>query len=272
MAGGCQVVITKPLIAYAATTIKWDYQGEENPTNWGRFSAVCATGKQQSPINIDLTDQGFAPEGSILALAALKDSLLRCHALKLLPSFDKQKLTNIFFDYQTSSMRILNNGRTVIVKGDRSSYIMLDNQRYKVKQFHYHSPSEHSLNEEFFPAELHLVHQQSDRYTVVAILLKEGQENLAYQPFIDRLPPQESPEIDLGITINLAELLPTNKTAYRYSGSLTTPPCTEGVNWLLMTNPVELSPAQITALKNVFNGNNRPIQMRNQNPLSFHNQ
>jgi carbonic anhydrase len=224
------LMTTKTLVAHGATDVKWNYQGKNNPQNWGQFSSTCAIGKKQSPIDVNLTNK---------------------------------QLTKVYFNYQLSSMHILNNGRTVMVKCDRASYIMLDNKRYEIQQFHYHSPSEHSLNGQFFPAELHLVHQQKKQYTVIGIVVKEGTENLAYQPFIDRLPPQESPEIDLGITINLAKLLPNNKTAYRYSGSLTTPPCTEGVNWLLMTDPVELSPAQITALKNVFNGNNRPIQRKN---------
>lgn len=241
------VMTIKPLTAYAASSATWGYQGEANPQNWGQFSTTCAIGKNQSPININLT----------------KD----------------RELTTVSARYQPSLIHILNNGHTVManyddlasnaLRGqtetlrDRNSYIVIDDLPYEVKQFHYHSPSEHTLNGQSFPAELHIVHQQNDKYAVVGILLKEGKENLAYKPFIDNLPSQESPEIDLQTTINLAELLPTNKTAYSYNGSLTTPPCTEGVYWLLMTNPVELSPAQIKALQVVFKGNNRPLQLRN---------
>lgn len=241
------LIAINPLTAYAASSLTWGYQGEVNPQNWGQFSTTCAIGKNQSPININLTED--------------------------------RELTTVSARYQPSLMHILNNGHTVMANydalastklggqteaiRDRNSYIIVDNERYEVKQFHYHSPSEHTLNGKFFPAELHIVHQQNDKYAVVGILLKEGKENLAYKPFIDNLPPQENSEIDMQTTINLAELLPTNKTAYSYNGSLTTPPCTEGVNWLLMTNPVELSPAQIKALQAVFNGNNRPLQLRN---------
>ncbi len=221
------------LTSYADTTIQWDYQGTNNPQNWGQFSKICNIGKQQSPINIELNQP--------------------------------QKLIKLNVHYQDSSIHILNNGHTVRVNCDRGSYIVLDNQFYEVQQFHYHSPSEHSLNGKFFPAELHIVHRNNkdNSYAIVGVLLQEGKTNSTYQTFIDLLPSQPSPEINYPTNINLANLLPTKKTAYSYFGSFTTPPCTEGVNWLLMSKPVELSAPQIEALQKIFYNNNRPIQQQN---------
>ncbi len=103
---------------------------------------------------------------------------------------------------------------------------------------------------------------------MVGILLKEGSENNGYQPFLDNLPAEKTDAKDAGVKINAAELLPAVQTTYRYSGSLTTPPCSEGVSWLLMTTPVELSFAQLSTLAELFEANNRPIQELNDRPLA----
>ena len=227
--------------SYAAPAIVWDYQGTENPQNWGQSFPTCAAGQNQSPINI--------------------------------VTANAQDLDNISFHYQPFPLHILNNGRTVQVNSDRHSSITIDHQDYLLKQFHYHSPSEHAINGQTFPAELHLVHQSPDRdqYAVVSVFLTaEGgerltsgiAENLAYKPLLDHLPLQESPETDLKLTIDPAQLLPVDQTTYRYSGSLTTPPCTEAVNWLIMATPVQLSSQQIQTLQQAFDGNNRPLQVQ----------
>ncbi len=222
----------------------WTYEGEEGPEHWGELDdayAVCSAGKSQSPVDISATSE--------------------------------QDLTNIVFHYQPSEVNILNNGHTVQVNYDAGSYIELDGVRYDVLQFHYHAPSEHAVDGKLFPAELHIVHKNADGgLAVVGILLDEGAQNNAYQPFIDNLPTQKSEAHDAGVPINAADLLPAVQTTFRYSGSLTTPPCTEGVNWLLMTTPVELSADQIHALTSIFEeGNNRPIQPLNDRPLAEDN-
>ncbi len=218
----------------------WTYEGEEGPQHWGELDpsyAVCGTGKSQSPIDI--------------------------------ANPSEQDLANISFHYQPSALNILNNGHTVQVNYDAGSYIELDNTRYDVLQFHYHVPSEHKLDGESFPAELHIVHRNPEgNLAVVGVLLQEGTENAAYQPFINNLPVEETNVKDAGATINAADLLPAVHTTSRYSGSLTTPPCTENVNWLLMTNPVELSAEQLRALVSLFeHGNNRPVQPVNDRVL-----
>ena len=210
----------------------WTYEGEEGPQHWGELDptyAVCGTGVHQSPIDIS------APS--------------------------ENDLTNIVFNYQPSEVKILNNGHTVQVNYDSGSFIELDAVRYDLLQFHYHAPSEHVIDGKSFPAEVHLVHKNADgQLAVVGILLEEGNENLAFDPFIKNMPVEKSEAKDIGVTLNANELLPDIQTTFRYSGSLTTPPCSEGVNWLVMTNPVELSSAQLSKLDELFEDNNRPLQ------------
>lgn len=227
--------------SHPVEAVHWTYEGEEGPEHWGEIDpayAVCSSGKSQSPIDVE------APAANDLA--------------------------NISFHYQPSKVNILNNGHTVQVNYDSGSYIELDGIRYDVAQFHYHAPSEHAVNGKLFAAELHIVHKNADGgLAVVGILLDEGAENAAYEPFIANLPAEESEAHDAGVTVDAAGLLPSVQTTYRYSGSLTTPPCSEGVNWLLMTTPVKLSSQQLTALKSIFeDGNNRPVQPLNDRPLA----
>lgn len=214
-----------------ATPPHWAYEGEEGPDHWGELEgyATCGDGTHQSPI--DVSD----------------------------PS--EQDLTNISFHYQPSEVNILNNGHTVQVNYDSGSYIELDGRRYDVLQFHYHAPSEHTVNGESFPAEIHIVHKNAEEnLAVVGILLQEGTQNDAFFSFIDHLPTEKTDAKDAGVMINAADFLPAIQTTYRYEGSLTTPPCTEGVHWLLMTTPVELSAAQLNTLESIFEANNRPVQ------------
>jgi carbonic anhydrase len=215
----------------AATPPHWTYEGGEGPSHWGELEgyATCSDGKTQSPIDVS--------------------------------SPASQDLTNISFHYQPSEVNILNNGHTVQVNYDAGSYIELDGVRYEVLQFHYHAPSEHTVDGESFPAEIHIVHKSADeKLAVVGILLKEGAENDAFDAFINNLPAEKTDPKDAGATIDATGFLPAIQTTYRYDGSLTTPPCTEDVQWLLMTTPVELSAQQLSKIEGVFEANNRPVQ------------
>lgn len=218
-----------------ATPPHWTYEGEEGPEHWGELDstyAVCGTGTHQSPIDISTPTE--------------------------------QDLANIAFHYSSSQVNILNNGHTAQVNYDAGSYIELDSVRYDVVQFHYHAPSEHVVDGKSFPAEIHIVHKNADgQLAVLGILLEEGAENSALSPFINNLPVEKSDVKDVGVTINANEFLPTLQTTFRYSGSLTTPPCSEGVNWLVMTNPVEISAEQLNKLEELFEANNRPVQELN---------
>ncbi len=222
----------------------WTYEGEEGPSHWAELDAsyaTCSAGKSQSPIDV------LNPPG--------------------------QDLTNISFHYEPSALQIMNNGHRVQVNYDPGSYIELDNTRYDLVQFHYHAPSEHTIDGESFPAELHIVHRSArSNLAVVGILLQEGTENIAYQPFIGNLPAEKTDPKDAGVDIDAIDLLPSVQTTFRYNGSLTTPPCTEGVSWLLMTNPVALSAQQLAALDSLFEGgNNRPVQPINDRALTEDN-
>lgn len=222
-----------------AAPVHWTYEGEEGPEHWGDLSpdyAACSTGKSQSPINIE------APAA--------------------------EDLPNIVFNYQPSEVNILNNGHTAQVNYDEGSYIELDGVKYNVAQFHYHAPSEHTVDGKTFAAELHIVHKTADgKLAVVGLLLQEGAENAGLAPFINNLPKEKADVKDAGVKINVADLLPSVLTTFRYSGSLTTPPCAEGVSWLVMTTPIEASAEQLAALEGLFEGNNRPVQPLNERSL-----
>lgn len=221
------------------TPAHWTYEGEEGPAYWGEIDntyATCGRGTSQSPIDIS------AP--------------------------NEKDLSNISFHYQLSEVNILNNGHTVQVNYDAGSYIEVDGVRYDAAQFHYHAPSEHAIDGKLFAAELHIVHKSADgKLAVVGLMLNEGAENAAFAPFINNLPAEKADVKDAGVKINAADLLPAEQTTFRYSGSLTTPPCSEGVSWLVMTTPVELSAEQLSALDILFEDNNRPIQALNDRPL-----
>lgn len=239
--GACGAKVEEP--HPVAEAPHWTYEGEDGPEHWDEIDsafAVCGTGTSQSPINIS------APNG--------KD------------------LSNITFHYQPSEVNILNNGHTAQVNYDAGSYIELDGVRYDVAQFHYHAPSEHAIDGKLFAAEIHIVHKNADgQLAVVGILLQEGAENAAFSPFINNLPAEKSDVKDVGVTINATDFLPAVQTTFRYSGSLTTPPCTEGVSWLVMTTPVEISSMQLDTLDALFENNNRPIQELNDRPLAEDN-
>lgn len=242
--GACGAKVEEPHPVATNTTASpahWTYEGEEGPENWGKIDtayATCGTGKSQSPIDISTPSE--------------------------------QDLTNIAFHYQPSEVNILNNGHTAQVNYDAGSYIELDGVRYDVAQFHYHAPSEHAVDGKLFAAEIHIVHKNADgKLAVVGILLKEGAENAAFVPFINNLPTKKADVKDAGVKINATDFLPAVQTTFRYSGSLTTPPCTEGVSWLVMTTPVELSAAQLSTLATLFeHPNNRPVQELNARPLA----
>jgi carbonic anhydrase len=223
----------------AAHSAHWAYEGSAGPSQWGKLDpayAACGTGKHQSPI--DLTK------------ASLKD------------------LKDPELHYQPSTIRVLNNGHTVQVNYDKGSSMDVDGQRFEVLQIHYHAPSEHRVDGKTFPAELHIVHKNAaGQLAVIGVLLEEGAENPAYQAFLSNLPAHESKEEAKGAKINVAELVPATHATFRYDGSLTTPPCTEGVRWFVMTTPVTLSRSQLAALETVFKGNNRPLQPLNARAL-----
>lgn len=213
----------------------WTYSGKEGPSCWGELSpeyALCAGGKCQSPIDV------VRPQ--------------------------TRDLENPVFDYHPSAINILNNGHTVQVNYDAGSSVAIDGKQYALVQFHLHAPSEHHVGGVAYPAELHLVHKAADgSLAVVGVLITQGRENPGFAAVMSQLPPSAGPaQLGAG-QVDAGAMLPLSLTSYRYGGSLTTPPCSENVNWTLLTTPVELSEGQIKAFTRLYSGNNRPIQPLN---------
>jgi carbonic anhydrase len=199
------------------------------PVHWSygeKWDGVCATGKRQSPV--DLRSGGsFAPR--------------------------------IQLEYWPTPMRVMNNGHTIELEYDAGSFLVLDGKRYALKQFHFHHPSEHHLDGKSFPLEVHFVHKSEDgKLAVVGVPIAEGAANKWLQPAWTDLPqPGEHREPEA--RINAADLV-TSKPYLHYSGSLTTPPCSEGVEWFEMTTPIEMSAEQIAAFAKMFPDNHREPQ------------
>ncbi len=220
----------------------WTYEGEEGPAHWGgldsRF-ALCASGQSQSPIDI------LAPAS--------------------------QNLPDIQFNYQPSALTILNNGHTVQVNYDAGSSITIDGTEYALKQFHFHHPSEHTIEGVTYPMEMHLVHADANgNLAVVGIMIKEGEaDNAALAPVFENMPTQKADAQTIAdVTVNAADMLPDSHLYYGYSGSLTTPPCSENVKWMVLTTPITLSVEQIEKFAGAFELDARPVQPLNGRDLS----
>ena len=213
----------------------FNYSGNSGPEYWGDLDPSfdpCGSGQNQSPINIECAREVDLP--------------------------------NIEFNYQLSKINLVNNGSTVQANFDQGSCIDIEGEKFELQQLHFHAPSEHKFKGESFPVELHLVHNnKAHQLAVIGIMLVEGIKSAPINSILKRLPAESGAEIEIEELFNAADLLPVIKTTYRYSGSLTTPPCTEGVRWFVMTQPVEISAQQITAFEQVYYGNNRPLQPLN---------
>jgi carbonic anhydrase len=214
----------------------WTYEGKEGPENWSKLSpefATCDAGRNQSPINI---------ENSIHA------------AIKSLKTIQKFQAKEIF-----------NNGHTVQVNFKVGNMLALDNTAFQMKQVHFHAPSENTIHGKSFPLEAHFVHADSKgNLAVIGVMFTEGKANPGLAKIWEQLPNEESEPNTLKSRTLPSELMPENKSYFRFSGSLTTPPCSEGVRWLLMKNPLTASKEQIEAFKKaVHHDNNRPVQALN---------
>ena len=209
----------------------WSYEGSTGPDNWGKLSpdyAACAIGAQQSPV--DLT-------GAVEAYPAM-------------PSVH----------WRTMPLRVKNNGHTIDVIAAPGSFMMLGTVLYELVQFHFHTPSEHVLEGQTFPMEIHFVHRsEAGDLAVLGVFVMEGAANSALEP-IWALMPKEPGEASSATMIRPTDLLPDDGALDRYAGSLTTPPCSEIVTWSVYLEPIEASSAQIAAFSQLFGANARPIQ------------
>ncbi|MFY9975248.1 MAG: carbonic anhydrase [Chromatiaceae bacterium] len=225
--------------AYSAAGPHWEYSGAEGPGNWASLSpdyGACS-GRNQSPI--DLT------------------------------GFVEADLSPIQFSYQPGGTEILNNGHTVQVNYAPGSRIELDGHVFELKQFHFHAPSENHINGKSYPMEAHLVHSDKDGHlAVVAVMLEEGEANKGIEAAWAGMPEKEGEKHALPAAVAAESLLPANRDYYRFNGSLTTPPCSEGVWWLVMKAPVSASKEEIEHFAHVMHHpNNRPVQPANARPV-----
>lgn len=226
-----------PAQAQTAHHVHWSYEGETGPEYWGALEddySTCKRGQQQSTINIE-------------------------HS-KVTTTNDLKPLE---LNYHTSQAQIVNNGHTIQVNvNDADNEMILENTKYSLVQFHFHHPSEHQIDGHYTEMELHLVHKsETGQNAVLGVLIKSEQENNALEYIWSQLPQQETKEpISLEQSIDIKSLLPTDLHSIRYTGSLTTPPCSEDVNWIVLDHPIEMSQAQIAKFAEIFPDNHRPIQ------------
>ena len=228
---------------HAATTshsggheVHWSYSGEGAPHAWGALQkefSTCSTGKSQSPIDIS--------------------------------PVTVTNLSNIEFNYKSSKLKLTNNGHTIKASYDAGSSITVDGKKYNLLQMHFHSPSEHTIGGKAYDMVAHLVHQAEDgQLGVIGVMMKLGKENYFLRTLWKNFPQNSGEEFESSsVRINANNLLPKNTLYFNYSGSLTTPPCSEGVNWMVLMQPVEVSEAQVKAFTDLFPLSVRPVQPLN---------
>ncbi|MGK5033846.1 carbonic anhydrase [Janthinobacterium sp. LB3P118] len=213
----------------------WSYEGDSGPANWSKINvdwAKCGNGSRQSPID-------------------LRDGM-------------KVDLEQISFDYHPSSFNVVDNGHTVQVGVSGGNYITVQNRMFELQQFHFHRPSEERINGKAFEMVVHLVHRDAEgRQAVLALLLERGAPQATIQTVWNNLPLEKFETMQPTILLDPAEMLPARRDYYTYMGSMTEPPCSEGVLWLVMKQPVQASPAQMALFSRLYPLNARPIQPGN---------
>ena len=229
--------------AHPAHAPHWSYEGAEDPSHWASLSpefARCGSGHQQSPIDI-VTKAGTPLEAGADGFEAAR--------------FDPS-------DTRTVPVDIVNNGHTIQVDTVGSGVLVIGKDRYVLQQFHFHTPSEHTVDGRSYPLEVHFVHKtEGGKLAVVGLLFEEGPENAALTPYWNRMPRSSGTPVDLGRGgVDIRKVIPARLDVYRYAGSLTTPPCNEGVHWLVLKEHSTASPAQIEAFRALMRHNNRPVQ------------
>ena len=194
----------------------------------------CGLGKHQSPIDIRSAEK-------------------------------RADLPELVFDYPPSPLKIINNGHTVQVNIADGASLKIGDHRYKLVQFHFHTPSEEEIHGKPADMVIHLVHKDdAGKLAVVAVLINKGKENAALKPVFDNIPIGAGPVHDVeGLNVDAADMLPAKRGYYHFDGSLTTPPCSEGVSWYVLSTPVEASAEQIKAFRTLYQHNARPVQPLN---------
>ena len=216
----------------------WSYAGATGPAKWGTLEkeySTCGLGKTQSPIDIS-------------------DDVAK-----------KTDLPAINFDYKASPLKIIDNGHTIQINYAPGSVITVAGKQYELVQFHFHKPSEEKLNGKSYDMVAHLVHRdQQGALAVVAVLFAANNANPLIKTLWDNLPKKKEIETVVdAVKINVADLLPTNKAYYTFAGSLTTPPCSEGVTWFVLKTPTSISTDEVARFARSYPMNARPVQPLN---------
>lgn len=221
---------------------QWSYAAETGPVHWSALDgsyAACGNGRAQSPI--DLSDA----------------------RLTTLPPLARDYVpANLKIMHHEHVLDVIDNGHTIQIDVDDGSELGFGSERYALVQYHFHAPSEHTVDGKHFPMEMHLVHRSvTGHLAVMGVLIRSGAHNDAFDPVWQHLPHTPGETVHLEhVSVDVDDLLPTDHRTWHYGGSLTTPPCDEGVAWFVLHEPIELSPAQIDAFRAIFDGNNRPVQ------------
>jgi len=215
----------------------WGYSADVGPSHWSTLNEkfhMCSEGQEQSPINV-------------------------------IPS-KKSKLSKLVLSYEQGSKSVINNGHTIQVNIPSGDTLSIAGTAYELKQFHFHTPSENHISGESFPLEAHFVHASADgKLAVIAVMFKEGTVNSTLNKIIKTFPLEKNKEVALAFSKEYLDVvMPDNKEYYHFMGSLTTPPCSEKVNWFVLKTTQTASAEQIAAMhKEIGMNNNRPIQGTN---------
>ncbi|MCL4165309.1 UNVERIFIED_CONTAM: hypothetical protein GTU68_062488 [Idotea baltica] len=225
------ILISNSAFSVADDNTAWGYTGKIGPEHWGDLSeswSTCSTGTSQSPIDIVFET----------------------------PSKDNAITTN----YNETGISVLNNGHTIQQNYDAGSTLKSGGGEYDLVQFHFHSPSEHTFNGEHFPLEVHLVHaDKQGNLAVVGVMFEEGAANQVVEKVWETMPDTANTTASSDQMLNAKNLLPKDMNFALYSGSLTTPPCSEGVRWHVVKQPLTVSDDQISKFKSILHDNNRPV-------------
>ena len=218
---------------YSGPHAHWGYSGAEGPKNWGRLSSAygeCSAGKNQSPI--DIRNSSF------------------------------YELDELQFDYQQFVLEIVNNGHTIQVNNTGYGNLQIAGESYDFLQLHFHTPSEHMINGRHAPLEMHLVHKsKSGRLAVLGVMIEEGDENVELEKVWFNMPEIASEKVKMNtVSFEPRNVLPESRDYFHYNGSLTTPPCSEGVRWFVFNQPIQMSSFQIDKFMRVVGENARPVQ------------
>ncbi|MDW6004884.1 carbonic anhydrase [Vibrio mangrovi] len=219
------------LFSGMAQASEWGYEGENGPEHWGHVAKICETGKNQSPINVTNTI--------------------------------KSDVKPLAIQYQGQVTALTNNGHTLQATVTGDNVLTVDGKRFELKQFHFHTPSENLIKSRQYPLEAHFVHQDSEgNLAVIAVMFETGAADDELAKLTHTLP-GKGDSVSIAQVFPVKNLLPATQNYYRFNGSLTTPPCSEGVRWFVMKQPKTLSAEQESTLVSAMGYNNRPVQMQN---------